>query len=96
MEEFSKVVHTVKSQVFLHLQNISDLVYWDRADSQKYSSHFQRIPHANLMNVLDGFLEMPSDFKIYDAFLVDKFSRACAYHRIVCVITSSENWSTKT
>ena len=41
------------------------------------------------------FLEMQSDSKIYDAFLVDKFSRACAYHRIACVITSWENWSTK-
>ena len=42
------------------------------------------------MNVLDGFLEMPSDFKIYDAFLVDKFSRACTYHRIVYVITAQK------
>ena len=42
------------------------------------------------------FLEMQSDSKIYDAFLVDKFSRACAYHRIACVITSWENWPLKT
>ena len=34
-------------------------------------------------------------FQIYDAFSMDKFSRACAYHKIVCVITKSENWSTK-
>ena len=47
------------------------------------------------MNVLDGFFRNAERFQIYDAFLVDKFSRACANHKIVCVITSSENWSTK-
>ena len=50
-------MQTVKSQAFRHLQNIFDVVYWDRAagaGSQKY---------ANLMKVLDD-LEMPSDSKI--------------------------------
>ena len=47
------------------------------------------------MKVLDGFFTNSERFQIYDAFLVDKFSRACAYYKIVGVITSSENWSTK-
>ena len=55
MEEFSKLEHNVKWQVFRHLQNISDLVYRDRAGSQKYSPNSQRIPHANPMQVLDDF-----------------------------------------
>ena len=47
------------------------------------------------MNVLDGFFRNAQRLQIYDAFTVDKFSRACAYYKIVCVITSSENWSIK-
>ena len=56
-------MQTVKSQAFRHLQNIFDVVYWERAGSQKYPLNSQRIPHANLMKVLDD-LEMPSDSKI--------------------------------
>ena len=32
-----------------------------------------------------GFFRNAERFQIYDAFLVDKFPRACAYHKIVCV-----------
>ena len=38
------------------------------------------------MKVLNDFFRNAElSLKIYDAFLADKFSRACVYHRIVFV-----------
>ena len=39
------------------------------------------------------FLQIPSDSKFMMPFWWTNF--ACAYYKIVGVITSSENWSTK-